>query len=388
MGDVFLCKHILYVFPRTVDTVLQNTTENEIARSLSKLGHMITAIVAYESTETKLDGFTRVIYVKNIGIRILDVIKYHTILLWHMSLSRADVVLVNFPAMHLVPISKFIRLIFFRKTLFVMDIRSVPVDVESGFRGKLLKFRYDFGLKLANYFCNGITVITPALRETILDKVPRFSSNIGIWESGVNLDHFDNSNLPNNNDLYEQLGLKEKSVLIYHGVMSPNRGLQSIIHAISMLTDDFPNLRMLFVGDGPGKEELISITNDLKLQNIVIFVDSVPYSEISQYISLADAGILPFPNIEWWAVSSPIKLMEYMAMGLPVIATDIRAIRHVVDQTGGAILSVDDSPSELAKSIKIFLNDGCVVANHAILEDTISWNKQAVELDKYFLSLL
>lgn len=383
-----MAKQILYIFPRIVDTVLQNTTENEIARSLTKLGNTITTIVAYKDTMTELDGFTRTIYVKNPGIKILNVLKYHTVLLWHMAFMRSDVVLVNFPAMHLVPIAVVLQKLLFRKTLFVMDIRSVPVDVAAGIRGKILNFRYRLGLTLANYFCDGMTVITPALRDTILDKVPRLKGNIGIWESGVNLSHFENSQSSEQSELAKQLGLDSKKVLIYHGVMSPNRGLQSIISAISLLVEQYPDLRMLFVGDGPGKEELVSMTAELSLQEVVVFVDSVPYIEISKYISLADAGILPFPNIEWWAVSSPIKLMEYMAMGLPVIATDITAIRHVVDQTSGAILSVDDSPDELAKAIKTFLEEGCIPADHSILEETISWNKQADNLDKYVGALM
>lgn len=381
-------KKLLYIFPRVVDTVLQNTTENEIARSLKTIGYEVNTLVAYEKEKTCLDGFTNIDYYHKPDSGRLLTLKYHYALFIKMLNSKDDFVLINFPAMHLLPFVRLFRVFDNKKPLWIMDIRSVPVDVASGLKGKILKFRYYMGLKLANRFCDGMTVITPALRETILDDVPRLKDNIGIWESGVNLSHFENNRSSKQSDMAKQLGLDSKKVLIYHGAMSPNRGLQSIVSAIGSLVDDYPDLRMLFVGDGPGKEELVAMTDEMSLQDVIVFVDSVPYIEISKYIVLADAGILPFPNIEWWAVSSPIKLMEYMAMGLPVIATDIEAIRHVVDQTNGAILSVDDSPDELAKAIRKFMDEGCVAADHSILESTISWNKQAANLEKYMDTLI
>ena len=115
----------------------------------------------------------------------------------------------------------------------------------------------------------------------------------------------------------------------------------------------------------------------------MIFTGKVPYEEVSDYIRTANIGILPFPNITWWAVSSPIKLMEYLAIGLPVVATDIDAHRWVVDKTQGAILADNDEPVSLAESIECILRTGLQQASTTTLESTISWNKQAKSLIEF-----
>lgn len=367
-----------WLIPLTVDATFQFTSKNELARAFREQGNEITTTVAYVNEKTPMDGFTRVEYCRTPRGSLLRKILFHWLMLRSTWRENADVVMVGFQAAHLLPLAWLFR--FGRKKpKIIMDIRTVPVDVGEGLSGKIEVLRYWLSIRLADWFCDGMTVITPMLGDTVRPWLKHLTGEMGVWTSGVHLDQFER----NGPDRRAELGLEGKKVLLYHGVLSPNRGLQNALRALDRLRDEFPNLIFLFVGDGGGREELQEIAANLGLEDRVIFTGKVPYQDVSNYIRTADLAILPFPNITWWAVSSPIKLMEYLAIGVPIVATDIPAHRWVIEQTGGAIIATDDQPESLKESIKSALRDGVEMADRQTLEATISWNQQALRLGRF-----
>ena len=79
--------------------------------------------------------------------------------------------------------------------------------------------------------------------------------------------------------------------------------------------------------------------------------------------------------------------MEYLACGVPIVATDIEAHRYVVNQTGGAILAKDDRPESLAAAIRTAIVGAPSPVDRSLLEETISWNKQAKVLETFLMEL-
>lgn len=373
---------ILYIFPRVVDDTLQNTTENEIARALVRQGCHVETVQAFRQQRLPLDGFSKVKYLKINHYGLIAKLRLHGASLWAALTGDWDVVMFSYSAAHLIPLVALRRLLRGKPKL-VLDIRSVPVDVDSGLRGRLLEFRYHAALRLADRICDGVTAITPMLRDSLKPILHRLGERVGIWASGVDMDRFQ----PAGQSTKAALGLAGKRVVMYHGVLSPNRGIQNIIRAVAILSKEMEDLCFLVVGDGPGRTELEELAAECGVAERVKFTGHKPYTDMPYYIAAADAGVLSFPNIQWWAVSSPIKLMEYLAMGLPVIATDISAIRIVVNETGGAVMIQTDQPQALAEGIRTFYTKGCEPAHREVLESTISWNEQGRRLLSYFKTL-
>lgn len=369
---------ILWLIPLTVDAAFQFTSKNELARAVRKLGHEIETVVAYRENRTSLDGFSVVEYIHTPPSSLIRKFVFHWKMLLTVWKTDADIIMFGFQAAHLILLAR-LGWIGRSRPKFILDIRTVPVDVSAGFVGRIELWRYKLGIKLADIFCDGITVITPMLGETVKPALVRLKNRIGVWSSGVNLQQFEQQG-PN---MKKQLKLEDKRVLLYHGVLSPNRGLQNAIRAVSLLRDELPELEFLFVGDGYGREELELLGKELHLDDRIKFTGKVPYKDIPQYIRTADLAILPFPNIAWWEVSSPIKLMEYLAMGIPVVATDIAAHRFVIDKVGGAVLSENYEPANLADAIRKALSSGVKSVSCDILENTISWDKQAKSLAEF-----
>jgi glycosyltransferase involved in cell wall biosynthesis len=298
-----------------------------------------------------------------------------------------DVILFGVHASHLIPIIKMRSYFCSLKPFLVLDIRTVPVDLSNNLRSKLEIIRYNAAIKIADIFCDGITCITPMLGSTLEPKLRKLKTNIGYFETGVNFGLFDPLKSVS---LRAALGLKNRFIVFYHGDLTPKRGIQNAIKAIDLCKQRISNILFMVVGTGDGESELKKITKELKLEENILFTGGIPFEKVADYIKTADVGIIPLPAIDWWNVSSPIKLKEYLAMQLPVIVTDIPAHRFVVEKTGGGILIRNHNPQEIAQAIIAFhknRNTSYPAKTRAELYDMISFYSQANKFIEYVDSL-
>jgi glycosyltransferase involved in cell wall biosynthesis len=373
---------ILWLIPVTVDRAFQFTSRNELARGLQELGHRIETVVGYREEQVMLDGFSKVEYVHTGKETIFAMLHYHWRMLRAAFHTDADVVMFGVNVGHLIPIA-WLRGLWGKKPKLVLDIRTVPVEMEPGLSTKVEILRYNLAVDAAERFCDGITVITSILGETIRGRLKRLTGKIGVWASGVCLEHFEREGP----DVRRELGLTEKRVLFHHGTLSPNRGLQAAIQALALLKGKLPDLVFLIVGDGKGRALLEAEGRKAGVEDRILFTGKVPYREISKYVRSCDVAILPFPDISWWAVSSPIKLMEYLAMGVRIVATDIPAHRWLTEQTGGIMLAKDATPEVLAATLMNAFSEPHHAVPREELERTISWRRQAARLIEFIGTL-
>lgn len=107
---------------------------------------------------------------------------------------------------------------------------------------------------------------------------------------------------------------------------------------------------LLVLGDGEYLPVIKQNVSAMKLKNIV-FAGSIPYNDMPHYYASATAGILPLRNNHYDACKGPIKLFEYMAMELPVIATKIGEPEYIVSNANCGILIPFDKPKIAASMI-------------------------------------
>ncbi len=102
---------------------------------------------------------------------------------------------------------------------------------------------------------------------------------------------------------------------------------------------------LLVLGDGEYLSEICRRAESLDLRN-VSFAGRVPYGDIPHYYASAQAGIIPLRNNGYDDCKGPIKLFEYMAMELPVIATDIGEPKETIRKADcGILVPFDDAPA-------------------------------------------
>jgi glycosyltransferase involved in cell wall biosynthesis len=223
-----------------------------------------------------------------------------------------------------------------RKTYtVVVDYRSLPMDTRT-VKGKLRSAAFHMGAALAAHLDVRVTAITEQLaRHLNVNK----RQLVGIWPSGADITEFA--------DCYEQRqwpSAQDPIRLIYLGVLTEERNLVAVIEAVRTARRRGIDLRLSFVGDGPYKG---CLQNNLQPADdgCITVGGPVAYRQVPGLLARHDVGILPFPDVSKMKVSSAIKMFEYMAAGMPVLATRIEAHRTVFGEETFVFWCAEDATS-------------------------------------------
>jgi glycosyltransferase involved in cell wall biosynthesis len=279
-------------------------------------------------------------------------------------------------------------------TSFVYDMRTVPVEYAES-RANVVENLFARKVRFANRFYQGISVITEEMRKYVHNRYVHFNKPVGIWESGVDLGMF--RPLPKNLRLKRALGFNDNDfICFYHGALSDRRGVIELVESFRILQPLQIGIKLFLLGRGMSQERLQELIKNLRLEDTVKIHDWVDYESVSDYISIADLCIVPLPDIDWWRVSSPLKLMEYIACGKNILLTNIVAHTHVVGSSSGYFWVHDATAEAFASGITeayhSFTADSVRYYERGMTEreklvDRISWEARAQSLLGYLVQL-
>ena len=183
---------------------------------------------------------------------------------------------------------------------------------------------------------NLVLVISKWLKERLIEQgVPE--SRVLTFPAGVDIEAF---SAGSGGKIREEYSLASSKVILYIGVLSRARHLGLLIRAFSRAKAEIANAKLLIVGTGNAEVYLKNLAAELGVEGDVIFTGQVPRAEVPGFIAGADIGISPIEPLPCYKLSSPIKILEYMAMTKPVIANEeIPEHRDVLEQSGAGILA-------------------------------------------------
>jgi glycosyltransferase involved in cell wall biosynthesis len=106
---------------------------------------------------------------------------------------------------------------------------------------------------------------------------------------------------------------------------------------------------------------------------------------------MCDVGIIPLPNIDWWRVSSPLKFIEYLAMGKPVIATRIPFHEANMQNNTCGVLIESNNPTVISDAIIYLYNNKKLLkdmgAKGRNVASLYSWDRLAEKFELFLKSL-
>jgi glycosyltransferase involved in cell wall biosynthesis len=142
------------------------------------------------------------------------------------------------------------------------------------------------------------------------------------------------------------------------GRLVEKKGIDVLIRATGLLAREGYDISLSIAGSGPLDEELKSLARQLKIDDKVDFLGSLPHSEIAGYINALDVFVLPCKQDKQGDMDGiPVVLMEAMLSGVPVISTQVSGIPElVVDGESGACVISNDAQA-LTKAIVNVFND-------------------------------
>ncbi|MFQ5560798.1 MAG: glycosyltransferase family 4 protein [Nitrospinota bacterium] len=165
------------------------------------------------------------------------------------------------------------------------------------------------------------------------------------------------------------------------GSLKPGNGLPVLVEALSLLNVSKNNTRLLIVGDGPQKEEIEIQLAKCRLSEIARFTGAVSHRDVPGLLASMDLAVAPYPKLSNFYFS-PLKVYEYMAAGLPVVASDMGQLRTLIQDGWNGTLCIPGDPNDVAKAIdnlryspelRWFMGK---VARKSVLEKH-TWNKIA-----------
>ena len=143
--------------------------------------------------------------------------------------------------------------------------------------------------------------------------------------------------------------LKDRFVVAFVGSLKPWHGIDRLVAAFGRLREVVPNAHLLVIGEGPLRSEIERAADQLG-EGHVTLTGAVPHEEVPRWLALADVAVAPYPDLDDFYFS-PLKVVEYQAAGLPVVASRIGHItRQIEDGKTGLLVDPADE-ADLVRAI-------------------------------------
>ncbi|MCC9193855.1 glycosyltransferase family 4 protein [Arthrobacter sp. zg-Y916] len=134
-------------------------------------------------------------------------------------------------------------------------------------------------------------------------------------------------------------------------------GIDDLIRAFALLARGYPELSCLIVGDGAAGPGLKTLAADLGVGDRVIFTGKVPRHRAHLYHQAIDIFVVPRKDLDVTRAVTPLKPVEAMASGTPVVASSLPALGELVRDGEDGVLARPGDPVHLAKRLEMLIGD-------------------------------
>jgi glycosyltransferase involved in cell wall biosynthesis len=158
------------------------------------------------------------------------------------------------------------------------------------------------------------------------------------------------------NEIRQQYDLLNKTAFLYIGTMSSSRRLEIVIEAFVQANKDANGgLSLMLLGDAPNQQDVARLIQIAKIASDknIHFIKRVPRFQVPNYIAACDVGLATIPINQVFLCSSPTKVLEYLNMGVPVLATRIPDQVQILKESNSGLLC-DFSVNDIANKMAIF----------------------------------
>ena len=154
-----------------------------------------------------------------------------------------------------------------------------------------------------------IFVVNESVKKIIINEYKIREDRISVIPNGIDIKKFE-----------KKIKNEQTFTVIFSGVMYYHRGLDILLDSISKVVLKIPNIKVVLLGDGPEMEKLKEISQKRNLRKNIKFKGWIDRNNIPNYLAGSSIGIGPLMLTEVTKNALPIKVLEYMASSLPIIA--------------------------------------------------------------------
>jgi glycosyltransferase involved in cell wall biosynthesis len=167
--------------------------------------------------------------------------------------------------------------------------------------------------------------------------------------------------------------------VLYHGGLAPRFGVETLIESVACLRERVPRIEVRICGSGEDRDRLAALAAEVDPVRIDVAPEPVPFAEIPAELEAAHIGVVPTLHDRFTELLLPVKLLEYMHMGLAVACSRLPAIGSYFSERELTAYTPGDA-HDLARAIESICADPVAArerAQHATLRlGEIAWEHQ------------
>ncbi len=226
----------------------------------------------------------------------------------------------------------------------ILEVNAPLIEEHAAYRGLANR---ELAEKVASRVFSAAKVIVAVSRE-VAASVSHFSQTAGkvaVVPNGINPERFPESvapTLPSSAEVF---------TIGFVGTLKPWHGLDVLAQGFEEFHRQQRESRLIIVGDGPERPKLENHFSASGLINNVVFTGAVLPAEVPGLLASMDVAVAPYPKLEPFYFS-PLKVYEYMAAGLPVVASRIGQIAETVDHQLTGWLTPPGDPGALVEAFR------------------------------------
>lgn len=184
------------------------------------------------------------------------------------------------------------------------------------------------------------------------------TSRFRLAPNGVDIERF--KPLPRDNALAYRLGLGTETVFGFIGSFVNYEGLAELCEAAAALKARGRRFKLLLVGDGPYAQDVRDAIERNGIADVTIMTGRMPFESVPRFYSLVDVAVYPRLGMEVTEIVSPLKPFEAMAMGKPVIGSNVAAIADIIQHGETGWLFEKNDTGALIAALELVLADPLV----------------------------
>ncbi|RMG96042.1 MAG: glycosyltransferase family 4 protein [Chloroflexi bacterium] len=195
--------------------------------------------------------------------------------------------------------------------------------------------------------CQHVVVPSESIRAMLIDRYG-ITERVSVVPTGVDVARFHEAN---GRFLRQKYGWQEDIVLISAGRLAAEKNWPTLLEAFRLLLPDYPQCRLVILGDGPERKNLENLCRNLGIEKRVVWMGQVPFEEMPVFLKAAN--IFCFASV---TETQGMVTLEAMAAGLPVVAVRASGTADFITDGQEGFLTPNDS-SALAEALKVLLTD-------------------------------
>lgn len=223
----------------------------------------------------------------------------------------------------------------------VLEVNSPLIQEQGIYRGLVYRQHAEEIAKKVFQIADVLVAVSEGVAD-YLRGYPKTPSKIHVIPNGVNPDRFPAQQRPTYPSRDFTIG--------FVGTMKPWHGLSTLVEAFAQLQLDYPQTRLLIVGEGPERASLEADLVDRGIREAVQFTGKVSPSEVPGLLASMNVGVAPYPAYPSFYFS-PLKVYEYMAAGLPVVASRIGELQTLIQEGVNGLLYQPGNHAQLARHL-------------------------------------